>query len=114
MLPIVIAIGRLGRDPELKATSKGTDMARFSIACDNPGRSAQWVNITCFGRSAQAAKEFAKGDLVLIRGQLETGVYEKEGKKQYFTSVVADSLERFDAPGRPGQDRDVDDRNVPC
>lgn len=34
MLNIVAIMGRLGRDPELRQTTTGKNVASFSIACD--------------------------------------------------------------------------------
>lgn len=38
MLNLTILEGRLTRDPELRTTKSGTEVATFTLACDKPKR----------------------------------------------------------------------------
>jgi len=64
--------GRLGRDPELKRTDKGTAMLRFSLASDHgwgDRKSTTWVGCTLFGRRAESMERIlTKGAYIPGRG----------------------------------------------
>jgi single-strand DNA-binding protein len=98
-------IGRLGRDPETRYTSKGTKVCQFSIAVNRRWRGSEgetkertdWFNIEAWGRLGETCQEFlSKGRLVFIEGRLQTDQYDKEGEKHYFTKVVASGMQLLD------------------
>ena len=95
---VVTLVGRLVRDPELKEGT--TSVARFTIAIDRGkdrdgnDRGADFPGIVVFGKQAEnCAKYLEKGRQVAIQGRIQTGSYEKDGKKIYTTDVVADRVE---------------------
>jgi single-strand DNA-binding protein len=96
----VILVGRLGKDAESKFTPNGTSVATFSVATSWRQKDPQtgewkdqtdWHNIV-FWRSENVAPYLLKGTQVYIEGRLHTRSYEKDGKKQYFTEVIAEEL----------------------
>ncbi len=96
----VVLIGRLTRDPEVRYTESQLAIARFSIAINRvPGRDGQdrgadFPNIVVFGKQAENCERFlTKGRQVAIQGHIQTGSYEKDGRKVYTTDVVADRVE---------------------
>ena len=96
----VVLIGRLTRDPEVRYTESQLAVARFSIAINRvPGRdsldrSVDFPNIVVFGKQAENCERFlTKGRQVAIQGHIQTGSYEKDGRKVYTTDVVADRVE---------------------
>ena len=99
----VVLIGRLTRDPEVRYTESQLAVARFSIAINRvPGRDGQdrgadFPNIVVFGKQAENCERFlTKGRQVAIQGHIQTGSYEKDGRKVYTTDVVADRVEFLD------------------
>lgn len=90
----VSLIGRLTRDPEVR-WSNDLAIARFSIAINRIGKDkgADFPNIVVFGKQAENCEKYlAKGRNVAIQGHLQTGSYEKDGRKIYTTDVVADRV----------------------
>jgi len=96
----VILIGNLGKDAESKFTPNGTSVATFSIATSWRQKDqatgewkdqTDWHNIKLW-RSENVAPYLTKGTQVYIEGRLQTRSYEKDGKKQYFTEVIAEEL----------------------
>lgn len=96
----VIIVGRLGRDPEMKSTSSGTTLAKFSIATDEryTDRDGQrqerteWHNIIAWGKLGDICGQYLrKGKQVYIEGSLRTDSWEdkESGKKMYRTEIVA-------------------------
>ena len=104
----VSLIGRLTRDPEVRyGQTSQTAVARFSIAIDRGkdrdgnDRGADFPNIVCFGKTAELVEKYlGKGRLVGITGRIQTGSYEKDGKKVYTTEVLAERVEFLDRGDR--------------
>ena len=104
----VILIGNIGRDPELKTTSKGETMASFTLATSNGYFDKQakkwndlpsdWHNIRCFGAVAEQLHDYSKGQRVLVTGKLKTDQYEKDGEKKSFTYVNIESIALYIKP----------------
>jgi len=102
-------IGRLGRDPETRATPSGQSVCNFSIACQddykdqsgNKVEKTEWVNVAMWGKPAEIFGQYAKkGSKVFIEGKLSTRKYQdKNGQDQYRTEVNASGFEFLD--GKP-------------
>ena len=95
----VILIGRLARDPELRTTSSGISMVRFTVAVTRPGtQGSQPITdfIGCIAWRRQAeniAKYCSKGSQVAVDGRIQTGSYDgADGQKRYTTDIVADNV----------------------
>ena len=100
----VILMGRLTRDPEVRYTNGGNQMAvaRYSLAVDRRGRrndsdgqTADFINCVAFGRAAEfAEKYFHKGIKIVVTGRIQTGSYtNKDGQRVYTTDVVIEEQE---------------------
>lgn len=109
----VILMGRLTRDPEVRYSSGDNAMAiaRYSIAVDRRGRrtqggeeqTADFINCVAFGRSGEfAEKYFRKGTKVLVTGRIQTGSYEKDGRRVYTTDVVVEEQEFAESKNAAG------------
>lgn len=94
--------GNLGAAPEVKTTSNGKKMAKFSIAVTENFTNAQgektsttqWLPIIAWGKQADLAEKFlVKGKLVAIDGKLTNRNYtDKNGQKRVITEVVANEI----------------------
>ena len=89
----VILMGRLARDPELRTTQSGRQMARMTIAVDRrisrvnaqPGQqTADFISLVAWERTAEFAEKYLnKGSQILIEGRIQTGSYEaQDGTKR--------------------------------
>ena len=99
MLNNVVLMGRLTKDPELRQTPQGVSVAQFSLAVDrNYGRTEEkqtdFINIIAWRNTADfVSKYFTKGQLVAVRGRLQTRTWQDQsGQKKYATDVVADEV----------------------
>lgn len=99
----IMIIGNLTRDIDLTYTPTQIAVARFSLAIsrgkdkDGNDRGADFPNIVVFGKQAENCEKFlSKGKKVAIQGHLQTGSYEKDGRKIYTTDVIADRVEFID------------------
>ena len=90
----VALVGRLGRDPELKVSTRGTPYLSFSVATtsgkDDKAKT-DWHNCTAFGGIAERiADEFAKGSWIAVWGRLTYDQYEKDGVKRTAVKILVD------------------------
>lgn len=95
---VVVLIGRLTRDPELRFTASGKAVTTFSLAVNRPfskTNEADFFNIVVWGKTAEnCANYLAKGRLVGVEGRLQSRSYETQtGDKRYVTEVVANMVE---------------------
>lgn len=92
-------IGRLTRDPELRYTtgSNQTAVCRFSLAINTGYGDRQrtdYPSIVVFGKIAENCEKYlSKGKMAAVTGRIQTGSYEKDGRKVYTTDVIASSVE---------------------
>lgn len=78
----IALIGRLGRDPEMKIFDSGSQKTSFSIAVRRNKDKTDWINIECWGKTAElAAEHLRKGNNVGIDGSLCIDSYEKNGNQ---------------------------------
>jgi len=97
----VILVGNLGKDAETKFTQGGTAVTKFTIATGRRWKDKQsgewkeetdWHNVVLW-QAENLANYLLKGKQVYVEGRLHTRSYDdKDGKKQYFTEVVAEDV----------------------
>ncbi|HZT39658.1 MAG TPA: single-stranded DNA-binding protein [Bryobacteraceae bacterium] len=107
----VILVGHLGRDAETKFTPSGVPVSKFSVATNRRWKDQQsgdwkeeteWTNVVLW-RQENLANYLTKGKQIYVEGRLQTRTYEdKDGKKQYFTEVVAEDVILLSGRGEAG------------
>jgi single-strand DNA-binding protein len=94
---VVTIFGRIGKKPEQRLTTGGTEVTEFSIAVDKRKKEdpPMWFRITAFGKQAEFANQYLdKGRQVIISGRLEQRKYEdRDGKSRESISIVAEQIE---------------------
>ncbi len=100
MINRVILIGRLTRDPELRYTTSGTAVCRFSLAVQRKFNrdEADFIDIVVWrGLAENCANYLGKGRLAAVEGRLQVRTYEaQDGQKRRVTEVVADDVRFLD------------------
>ena len=97
----VIMIGRMTKDPELRTTNSGTNVATFSIAVDrrfhdaNGNRQADFFDCVAWRQTADFVKQyFSKGKRIALVGSLQNREYTaQDGSKRRVTEIIADEVE---------------------
>lgn len=96
----VILIGNLGRDPEIRTTQDGREIANITVATSeqwtdkNSGErreKTEWHKIAIFnpGLVGLTKKYLHKGSKVYVEGQLQTRKWQdNSGQDRYITEVV--------------------------
>lgn len=95
-----MCVGRLVGDPELKETESGKSYTNITVAVPRSYKNADgeyetdFLDCTLWDSIAKTTTEYCKkGDLVGIKGRLETKIYETDsGEKRKATNVVAERI----------------------
>jgi single-strand DNA-binding protein len=97
-----IIIGRLVRDPELKALPSGQNVVSFSLATsrvwkDKAGakkEDTEFHNMVAFGKQADTIAQYVKkGALLMVEGRLQTRSWEADNVKKYRTEIIVENFQ---------------------
>jgi single-strand DNA-binding protein len=115
----VVLVGRLTRDPELRALPSGTSVCSLRIACNSSRRDADgdyherpnFFDVSVYGAPGESVSNYMRrGSRVAIDGRLEWREWATaDQQKRQAVSIVADTVQFLDSPGeRSGADADED------
>lgn len=96
-------IGNLGKDPELRSTGSGQQVASFTIACTEKWRDrngqkqerTEWIDCTAWGKLAEVIGQYlTKGAKVYAQGRHERQSWDDKttGEKKYRVHYVINKL----------------------
>lgn len=114
----VILKGRLVADPELRMTQSNISVVSFKIAVDkyvkDGEKQADFIECNAWRATADfISKYFAKGQEILIRGQLHNKQWtDKDGTKHYSYEVTAENAEFCGSKNSNGSQQN--DNSVPA
>jgi single-strand DNA-binding protein len=97
MFQSVTILGHVGRDPELKTTTTGKTVCKFSVATSysyGENKETEWWDVTVWEKRAEScAKYLVKGSKVLVVGRIKTRTYEdKDGIKRWARDLIASEV----------------------
>lgn len=99
MLNQLILVGRLARVPQLQETEHKKKYSRITLAVPRSFKNmdgnydTDFIDCTLWDHIAKNTVEYCKcGDVIGVRGRLQSNIYEKEGKKVYTLEVVAEKI----------------------
>lgn len=105
-------IGNLTRDPEMRATPSGANVASFSVATslvwtDQGGqqqKKTEFHNIVAWRKLAEICGQYLrKGSKVYVEGRLQTTEWTgQDNVKRYRTEIVAENMIMLDRQGGAG------------
>jgi len=107
----VILMGRLTRDPEVRYSQSGNQMAiaRFSIAVDRRFKregepDADFFNCTAFGKQAEFVERYLhKGTKIVVCGRIQNDNYtNRDGQMVYSVRVMVDEIEFAESKNASG------------
>ena len=126
---IVIIIGNLTRDPELRYTASGAAVADLGMAVNRKWKDQEetcFIDLTAWAKSAETIAEYChKGDPLYVEGRLKMDAWEtRNGEKRQKLVVVVENFQLLGgrrehapeperpAPARREQTQPVDDDPV--
>ena len=99
MLNQVVIVGRLVKDPELNETEEGKKVANITLAVPRNFKNidgeydTDFIDVVLWGNIADNTAEYVKkGDLVGIKGRLQSREVEKYHEKFKVLEVVAEKV----------------------
>ena len=100
MLNQIVIIGRLVDKPEVKKSEGGKQYSNITIAVPRSYKNKEgeydtdFIDVTLWESISENTAQYCdKGDLLGVKGRLETGSYDKEdGTTKYYTKVVAEKV----------------------
>lgn len=95
----VILVGNVGKDPEIRSTNDGREIANLTIATSGSWRDkssgekrekTEWHRVVAFGNVVNVIKNYVKkGSKLYIEGQLQTNKWtDNNGQDRYSTEIV--------------------------
>lgn len=108
----VMLIGNVGNDPEIRATSTGSRVAKVSLATnrtfqDRSGQQqerTEWHRLTFFGKLADIVEQWVnKGDRLYCEGRVEySQTQDEQGNTRYWTDIVVSDMVMLGSSGPSG------------
>jgi single-strand DNA-binding protein len=105
----VVLVGRLTRDPELRALPSGRSVCSLRIACNSSRRDSDgeyherpnYFDVSVYGASGESVGNYMrKGSRVAVDGRLDWREWEAaDQQKRQAVSIVAETVQFLDAPG---------------
>lgn len=99
MLNQIVIVGRLVRDPELRQTEGGKKVTNITLAVPRSYKNSSgeyetdFIDCVLWTGIAENTTEYCKrGDILGVKGRVQTRTFEVEDKKRYVTEVVAEKV----------------------
>ncbi|MDD5110883.1 MAG: single-stranded DNA-binding protein [Patescibacteria group bacterium] len=106
----VMLIGNVTRDPEVRTTPNGQNVATIGVATnrrwnDQSGQKKEEVefhNVVVWRKLADIVGQYVKkGSKIYVEGRLRTRSWDDQsGQKRYRTEIVAENIIMLDRPGQ--------------
>jgi single-strand DNA-binding protein len=106
---LVVLVGNLTRDPEVRYTQNGLAVAHLNVAVNRTfkkdgGPDSDFFRVTAFGKQAELAERYlSKGKKVGIEGRIQNDNYDKDGQTVYRDTIVVNNIE-FLSPRHSGDE----------
>ncbi len=113
MLNHIVIMGRLTRDPEVRATGSGITVCNFSVAVDRDftgkeggEKETDFIDCVAWRKTAEfVTKYFTKGSMIVVSGRLQIRSWtDNDGNKRRTAEVVADSVYFGESKRSAGED----------
>ena len=99
MLNQAVLVGRIVADPELRETENGNKMTKITLAVPRSFKNSEgnydtdFISCVLWQGVAENTVEYCrKGDLVGIKGHIQTRSYEVDEEKKFVTEVIAEKV----------------------
>ncbi len=116
---IVVLVGRLTRDAELRYTNSGIAVCKFSLAVNRKKRSGDnwedevsFIDIVIWGKQGEAISRYLeKGKQVSVSGELRQSRWEQDGQSRSRMEVVANNVQLLGGGSGAGSGQYSQNRN---
>ncbi|NCP63186.1 MAG: single-stranded DNA-binding protein [Paraglaciecola sp.] len=111
---LVILIGNLGQDPEVRYMPNGDAVANLTLATSESWKNqagelqerTEWHRITMYRKLGEIAGEYLrKGSQIYVEGKLQTRKWtDQQGQDRYTTEIIADNMQMLGSKPNSGQE----------
>jgi single-strand DNA-binding protein len=116
---MVVLVGRLTRDAELRYTNSGIAVCKFSLAVNRKKRSGDnwedevsFIDIVVWGKQGEAISRYLeKGKQVSVAGELRQSRWEQDGQSRSRMEVVANNIQLLGGGSGSGSGQYSQNRN---
>ena len=96
----VVLAGRLTADPEIRKSTNGNSVVRFSLVVNRKFKNANgqyevdYINCVAFKGTADTINAYvSKGDMLIVEGRIQTSKYTRvDGSTAYSTDIAVDGI----------------------
>lgn len=99
MLNQIVLVGRLTKNINVNKSESGVKLATISLAIPRSFKNMEgtydtdFIDCVAFENVAENTATYcSKGDIVGVKGRVQSRVVEKEGKKEYLMDIVAEKV----------------------
>ena len=99
MLNQAILVGRLVKDPKVITNENGKKFSNITIAVPRNFKNedgvyeTDFIEVTLWNGIAENTVQYCKkGDIVGVKGRIQSSTVEKDEKKRFATKIVAESI----------------------
>ena len=99
MLNQIVLVGRLTRNMKINKSENGKRIANISLAIPRSFKNMEgtydtdFIDCVAFENIAENTASYcSKGDIVGVKGRVQSRVVEKDGKKEYLMDIVAEKV----------------------
>ncbi|MCL2180325.1 MAG: single-stranded DNA-binding protein [Treponema sp.] len=117
----VVLVGRLTRDAELKYTSNGQAVCKFSIAVNRRKKNgdqwedeANYFDIVLWGKQGESLQSYlTKGKLIGVDGELRQDRWQQDGQNRSKIEIIAGYVQLLGGGGDRGSTDRSSQNNTP-
>jgi single-strand DNA-binding protein len=118
----VTLVGRLTRDADLKYTSNGKAVSKFSLAVNDKRKvgddwkdEASFFEIVLWGQIAESINQYlSKGKQIAVVGRLTQERWEQDGQNRSKVTVTAANIQLLGGPSGNGQTHGAGTASAPA
>ena len=99
MLNQIILVGRLTRNISVNKSESGNKVATVSLAIPRSFKNSEgvydtdFIDCVAFDNIAENTSEYCnKGDIIGVKGRVQSRVVEKDGKKEHLMEIIAEKV----------------------
>lgn len=111
----VILVGRMVKDADIRMTTNGTNVGKFTLAVNRQGKNKEvdFINCVVFGKTCSLIDKYVtKGSLILVEGSLQINKWtDKNNNKKYNPEIFVNSVQFLETKKKNSNNINNDDNN---
>lgn len=117
MINSVVLMGRLTADPELKKTTSGKSVIKFTVAVERRfnRNETDFLEVVAWQKTAEFVSQyFRKGSMIAVQGEVQARSYEdNNGNKRKAVEIIAEQVSFCGSKGENAAKADSDYLEIP-